>query len=214
MKKGRGYWLETASSGAKYEKWRKYGETQSYHFCAYHSFGNSYSYITAVKWDAYDEENTAGKARRYRINSKNSSLFHLGDNNNNVRRPVSHSLLCRLFFFSQAARGQWAHVFEISPFALRKKKQEKTNKQTKTRASPSNSLICMIDSCGTRTIGAGYLKSLWQLSPLVPICNGLKQEGIGREIIHFAGPKTFSQKLCFPRFYCLPLQSILVFFTA
>ena len=45
------------------------------------------------------------------------------------------------FFFSQAARGQWAHVFEISPFALRKKKQEKTNKQTKTRASPSNSLI-------------------------------------------------------------------------
>ena len=75
------------------------------------------------------------KARRYRIDSKNSSLFHLGDNNNNVRRPVSHSLLCRLFFFSQAARGQWAHVFEISPFALRKKKNKKkqTNKQKQGR---------------------------------------------------------------------------------
>ena len=45
------------------------------------------------------------------------------------------------YFFSQAARGQWARVFEISPFALRKKKQEKTNKQTRTRASPSISPI-------------------------------------------------------------------------
>ena len=117
------------------------------------------------------------------------------------------------FFFSQAARGQWAHVFEISPFALRKKKTRKS-KQTNKNKGVSQQFSDLIDSCGTRTIGPGYLKSLWQLSPLVPICNGLKQEGIGREIIHFAGPKTFSQKLCFPRFYCLPRQSILVFFTA
>ena len=124
-----------------------------------------------------------------------------------IRRPVSHSLLCRVFFFSQAARGQWAHV------ALRKKKTRK-NKQTNKNKGVSQQFSDLIDSCGTRTIGPGYLKSLWQLSPLVPICNGLKQEGIGREIIHFAGPKTFSQKLCFPRFYCLPRQSILGFFTA
>ena len=83
MKKGRGYWLETASSGAKFEKLSKYDETQSCNFCAFHSFGNSYSCITAVKWDAYDVENTADKERRYRIDSKNSFLFHLDDNNNN-----------------------------------------------------------------------------------------------------------------------------------
>ena len=92
MKKGRGYWLETASSGAKFEKWSKYDETQSYHFCAYHSFGNSCSCITAVKWDAYDVENTADKARRYRINSKNSSLFHLGDNKWNFQRLSGYEL--------------------------------------------------------------------------------------------------------------------------
>ena len=213
MKKGRGYWLETASSGAKFEKWSKYDETQSYHFRAYHSFGNSYSYITSVKWDAYDEENTAGKARRYRIDSKNSSLFHLGDNNNNVGRPVSHSLLCRLFFFfasRERAMGACLRDFSLRP----KEKKTRKNKQTNKNKGVSQQFSDLIDSCGTRTIGPGYLKSLWQLSPLVPICNGLKQEGIGREIIHFAGPKTFSQKLCFPRFYCLLRQSILVFFTA
>ena len=52
---------------AKFEKQSKRGETQSYNFRAYHSFGNSYSRITFVKWDAYDVENTAGKARRCRI---------------------------------------------------------------------------------------------------------------------------------------------------
>ena len=30
-----------------------------YNFRAYHSFGNSWSCISAVKWDAYDDENTA-----------------------------------------------------------------------------------------------------------------------------------------------------------
>ena len=34
--------LET-SSGAKFEKRSKHGETQSFNFRAYHSFGNSYS---------------------------------------------------------------------------------------------------------------------------------------------------------------------------
>ena len=52
------------SSGAKFEKRSKHGKTQSYNFLAYHIFGNSYSCITAVKWDAYDVENTADKARR------------------------------------------------------------------------------------------------------------------------------------------------------
>ena len=52
------------SSGAKFEKQSKQGETQSYNFRAYHSFVNSYSCITAAKWDACDMENTAGKARR------------------------------------------------------------------------------------------------------------------------------------------------------
>ena len=55
-----------------------HGETQSYSFRAYRSFGNSYSCMTAVKWYACDVENTAGKARRCRIHSNNSSRFHPG----------------------------------------------------------------------------------------------------------------------------------------
>ena len=35
-------------------------KNKNYDFCAYHSFGNSQSCITAVKWDAYDVKNTAG----------------------------------------------------------------------------------------------------------------------------------------------------------
>ena len=42
------------SSGVKFEKRSKRGETQSYNLRACYSFGNSYSCITAVKWDAYD----------------------------------------------------------------------------------------------------------------------------------------------------------------
>ena len=117
MKKGRGYWLAgTASSGAKFGKLSKYDETQSYNFCAYPSFGNSCSFITAVKWDAYDVENTAGEERRYRIDSKNSSLFHLGDNNNNVRKPVSHSLLYLLCFLAgrERAMGNIAFPAKVS----------------------------------------------------------------------------------------------------
>ena len=53
------------SSGAKCEKASKHGETQkSNNFRAYHSFGNSYGCITAVKQDACDVENTAGNAGR------------------------------------------------------------------------------------------------------------------------------------------------------
>ena len=48
-------------------------------FCAYHSFGNSSSCITAVKWDAYDVENTAGNARRCHPDHLNSSCFHPGN---------------------------------------------------------------------------------------------------------------------------------------
>ena len=67
------------SCGAKFEKQSKHGETQNYNFHAYYSFGNSYSCITAVEWDTYDVENTAGNARRCRIHSKNSSRFHRGN---------------------------------------------------------------------------------------------------------------------------------------
>ena len=52
------------SSGAKFEKQSKHGETQSYTFRAYYSFGNSNSCSTAVKWDAYVVENTAGNVKR------------------------------------------------------------------------------------------------------------------------------------------------------
>ena len=34
-------------------------KNKNYNICAYHSFGNSQSCITAVKWDAYDVKNTA-----------------------------------------------------------------------------------------------------------------------------------------------------------
>ena len=59
-------------------------------------------------------ENTADKERRYRIDSKNSSLFHLGDNNNNVGRPVSHSLLGQLFFFAGRERAMGARLRDFS----------------------------------------------------------------------------------------------------
>ena len=49
------------SSGAKFGKQSKHGETQNFNFRAYLSIGNSESCITAVKWDAYDVENTGGK---------------------------------------------------------------------------------------------------------------------------------------------------------
>ena len=51
------------------EFWREIRPTKptcqntNYNFRSYHSFGNSYGRITAVKWDTYDVENTAGKAR-------------------------------------------------------------------------------------------------------------------------------------------------------
>ena len=55
-------------------------KNKNYNFCAYHSFGNSQSCITSVKWDAYDVGNTAG------INDKTMpsgrhilSRFHPGD---------------------------------------------------------------------------------------------------------------------------------------
>ena len=186
MKKGRGYWLGTASSGAKFEKLSKYDETQSCNFCAFHSFGNSYSCITAVKWNAYDVENTAGKARRYRIDSKNWSLFHLGDNNNNVRRPVSHNLLCRLFLFAGRARAMGACLRDFS-LRPRGKKKTRKNNQTNKNKGVSQQFSDLIDSC----------------APLVPTCNGLRQEGIGREIIHFAGPKTFSPPKHCSFFHCV-----------
>ena len=59
---------KTGCSSTTEEK-SKHGETQSYNFCACHSFGNSYSWITVVKWDAYDVENTTGKTKQWRINS-------------------------------------------------------------------------------------------------------------------------------------------------
>ena len=90
------------------------------------------------------------------------------------------------YFCSQAARGQWAHVFEISPFALGKKKTRKNN-QTNKNKGVSQQFSDLIDSC----------------APLVPICNGLRQEGIGREIIHFAGPKTFSPPKHCSFFHCV-----------
>ena len=40
---------------------------------------NSSSCITAVKWDAYDVENTAGYARRCHPDHLNSSCFHPGN---------------------------------------------------------------------------------------------------------------------------------------
>ena len=58
--KGDEFW-----SRAKFEKKANMVKlTQSYNFRSYQSFGNSYSCITAVKRDAYDVENTAGKERR------------------------------------------------------------------------------------------------------------------------------------------------------
>ena len=51
---------------------------KSYNFRTYHSFDNSYSCITAVKWDAYDVYNTAGNARRcYQVRQKSSRFVHV-----------------------------------------------------------------------------------------------------------------------------------------
>ena len=43
------------------------------------SIGNSSSCITAVEWEAYDVQNTAGNARRYHSRRQNSSCFHPGN---------------------------------------------------------------------------------------------------------------------------------------
>ena len=48
------------SYGANFGKQRKHRETQKLsRIRVFHSYGNSYSCITAVKWDAYCVENTA-----------------------------------------------------------------------------------------------------------------------------------------------------------
>ena len=48
------------SYGANFEKQRKHRETQKLsRIRVFHSYANSYSCITAVKWDAYCVENTA-----------------------------------------------------------------------------------------------------------------------------------------------------------
>ena len=55
---------------------------KNYNFRPYHSFGNATLKAvscTAVKWDAYDAENTAGNARRCHSGHHNSSHFHPGN---------------------------------------------------------------------------------------------------------------------------------------
>ena len=52
---------------------------KNFNFRAYLSIGNSQSCITAVKWDAYDLENTAGNARRCHPDRHNSLRFHPGN---------------------------------------------------------------------------------------------------------------------------------------
>ena len=69
MKKGRNeFWREIRET-------KQPGETQSYNFCAYRSYGNPYSCITAVKWDAYDVENTVGKATRCHLGRRILTAF-------------------------------------------------------------------------------------------------------------------------------------------
>ena len=80
------------SSGVKFEKQSKCGETQSYNFHAYHSFGNIYSCITAVikmgcLW-----------CRKYSKQSKT--------------RPSRHALPC-------FHPGNWAEVFIQQNFPAR-----------------------------------------------------------------------------------------------
>ena len=53
-------------------------KNKNYDFCAYHSFGNSQSCITAVKWDAYDVKNTAGISGKTML-PQISSRFHPGN---------------------------------------------------------------------------------------------------------------------------------------
>ena len=55
-------------------------KNKNYNFCAYHSFGNSQSCITAVKWDAYDVKNTAGiSGKTIPSGPQISSRFHPGN---------------------------------------------------------------------------------------------------------------------------------------
>ena len=53
-------------------------KNKNYNFCAYHSFGNSQSCITVVKWDAYDVKNTAGISDKT-MPPQISSRFHPGN---------------------------------------------------------------------------------------------------------------------------------------
>ena len=124
-----------------------------------------------------------------------------------------HSLLPGYFFFAGRARAMRARLRD---FSLRPNLKNKNKINKNKYKGGSQKFSHLIDSCGTRTFGPGHLKSFCQWTPLLSICNGWgnreEREGIGGEMRHFARPKTFYQKLSFPRFYNFPRQSILVFF--
>ena len=76
------------SCGAQFEVHSLHGETQSYDFRAYYSFGNSYSCVTVAKWNNYDVENTAGKARRCRIHPAFITVTGLKGNKEKFSSPL------------------------------------------------------------------------------------------------------------------------------
>ena len=63
------------SSGTKLENKVNMAKYKNFNFRAYHSFGNSKICNTAVKWDAYDVENTAGNVRRCHPDRQNSMIL-------------------------------------------------------------------------------------------------------------------------------------------
>ena len=72
--------LKKATEDPGDEFWRErdkanMAKCKNYNFRAYHSFGISF----AVLYNAYDEENTAGNARRCHLDRRNSSRFHPGN---------------------------------------------------------------------------------------------------------------------------------------
>ena len=71
MRKGQRSWVRVLAPNLGNKA--NIAKHKNFNFWAYLGIGNSKSCITAVKWDAYDVENTAGNARRCHPDRQNSS---------------------------------------------------------------------------------------------------------------------------------------------
>ena len=101
MRKGRRSWERVLARSSRMSKHKI--------ITFYHTFGNSYSCTTAVKWDVYNVENT--KARRCHLVPKDSSRFHPG---NRAELFIWPNFPARLPMFRWEKPGQPALSYDMN----------------------------------------------------------------------------------------------------